>query len=111
MNKKFEVDYLQEAADFLKNLDVKTRQKIDSNVFKAMYGLDSELFKKLTGEIWEFRTFYGKQKIRLLAFWDKRNANKTLVIATHGFVKKKSKVDAKEIAKAEQLRKQYFGLK
>jgi phage-related protein len=45
-------------------------------------------------------------KYRLLAFWD--TEEETLVIATHGFIKKTQKTPAKEIAKAEAMRKEYF---
>jgi hypothetical protein len=44
----------------------------------------------------------------LLAFWDKTDNKETLVIATHGFIKKVDKVPAKEIERAENLRKKYF---
>lgn len=36
---------------------------------------------------------------------------KTLVIATHGIIKKSQKTPGKEIAKAEAIMKQYFELK
>ena len=58
--------------------------------------------------IWEFRTLYKKTQYRLLAFWDKEDKNETLVIATHGFVKKTSKVSKSEIEKAEDIRTKYF---
>ena len=45
---------------------------------------------------------------RLLAFWDKTDKKETLVLATHGFVKKTGKVDKKEIDKAEKIRQAYF---
>jgi hypothetical protein len=64
--------------------------------------------KKLTQEIWEFRTRYAGRQIRLLAFWDRTENKETLVIATHGFIKKVDKVPAKEIERAENLRKKYF---
>ncbi|KAB4395500.1 type II toxin-antitoxin system RelE/ParE family toxin, partial [Bacteroides nordii] len=35
----------------------------------------------------------------------------TLVIATHGFIKKTQKTPPKEIAKAEEIRKDYFNSK
>ena len=57
-------------------------------------------------ELWEFRTLYNGLQYRLLAFWDEQE--KRLVVATHGFVKKTWKVPAKEIKKAEQLRKKYY---
>lgn len=40
------------------------------------------------------------------AFWD--TEEETLVIATHGIVKKTQKTPLKEIAKAEEIRKEYF---
>lgn len=43
---------------------------------------------------------------RLFAFWDKDKD--TLVIATHGIIKKTQKTPNKEIAKAEAIRKEYF---
>lgn len=48
---------------------------------------------------------------RLLAFWDKVREIDTLVIATHGFIKKTQKTPPKEIAKAEEIRKIYFNSK
>lgn len=92
---------------FLKSLPEKASDKIAYNISKSMVITDSELFKKLEGtEIWEFRTLYNGIKYRLLAFWD--TENDTLVIATHGFIKKSQKTPAKEIAKAEAMRKEYF---
>lgn len=44
--------------------------------------------------------------VSAFAFWD--TENNTLVIATHDIIKKTQKTPAKEIAKAEQIRKQYF---
>ena len=77
------------ADDFLNNLPTKIKDKIIYNIAKAKFVIDPELFKKLDDtDIWEFRTFYNKVKYRLLAFWDKDNGTNTLVIATHGFIKK-----------------------
>ena len=42
----------------------------------------------------------------MFAFWD--TEEDTLVIATHGIVKKTQKTPPKEIAKAEALRNEYF---
>lgn len=47
-------------------------------------------------------------QIRLLAFWDKIDNKETLVIATHGFIKKVNKVPANQINRAENLREKYF---
>ena len=43
------------------------------------------------------------------AFWD--TEEETLVIATHGIVKKTQKTPLKEISKAEEIRKEYFNNK
>ena len=76
---------------------------------RASLLLDPEVFKKLADtDIWEFRTLFNKKKYRVLAFWDKEESVDTLVIATHGFVKKTWKVPRKEIARAVELRKKYY---
>jgi phage-related protein len=69
---------------------------------------DAELFKKLKDDIWEFRTLYQGLQYRFLAFWDKKSNKETLVISTHGFIKKRSKVPDSEIQRATQIRTKYF---
>jgi phage-related protein len=107
MNRNFKVDFLGDAIDFMESLDLKTREKIYYNARKAQVVNDSELFKKLDDFIWEFRTNYNKN-YRLLAFWDKTENETTLVLATHGFVKKTQKTPKNEIKRAEEIRNQYF---
>lgn len=75
---------------------------------KAQYVMDSELFKKLNDAIWEFRTQYNGNAYRMFAFWDKSNAQDTLVVATHGMIKKNQKTPINEILNAERIRKNYF---
>ncbi|HZV69747.1 MAG TPA: type II toxin-antitoxin system RelE/ParE family toxin [Saprospiraceae bacterium] len=111
MELKFDVLFMEEARTFLNSLDEKSRNKIIYNIDKAKSKNDPELFKKLKGEIWEFRTLYNKTYYRLLAFWDKTLKTQTLVISTHGIVKTTGKMPDKEIEKAESLRQQYFILK
>lgn len=106
--KNFEVIYSTEAREFLLSINEKAADKILENAAKARYVNDPKLLKKLSGEIWELRTLFMGQHYRLLAFWDKRNNNNTLVIATHGFVKKTSKVPADQIAKALKIRAEYL---
>lgn len=108
---KYEVQFLEPAKVFLDSLDEKSREKVLFNIWKSRETNDPELFKKLTEEIWEFRTKYKGRQIRLLAFWDKTKKTKRLVIATHGFQKKSQKAPKKEIERALQLRNQYFGKK
>ena len=108
MEHYFKIVFLKEAFEYLQLLDVKHSNKILYNIRKAQQKHDPELFKKLTDEIWEFRTFYQGLQYRFLAFWDKTSSIETLVISTHGFVKKQSKVPDTEIVKAETKRKKYF---
>ncbi|MEI6184811.1 MAG: type II toxin-antitoxin system RelE/ParE family toxin [Bacteroidota bacterium] len=108
MDKLFDIVFLEDAFAFLKELDKKHYEKILYNIRKAQTANDPELFKKLTEEIWELRTLYSGLQYRLLAFWDKTNSQNTLVISTHGFIKKRSKVPDNEIARAKQLRLKYF---
>jgi phage-related protein len=105
---KFEIEFLEDAVSFLQNLNDKAAEKIIYNADKSRYHNDPKLFKKLTDEIWEFRTKYAGIQYRLLAFWDKTTPLNTLVIATHGIIKKTSGVPEKDINKATELRRQYF---
>lgn len=111
MNEKFKVIFLKDARDFLLTLDEKSRDKIIFNIDKAKRVNDKELFKKLNGEIWEFRTLYNKTYYRIIAFWDKENSEETLVLATHGIIKKTDKIPEKELNKAENIRQQYLEFK
>jgi phage-related protein len=108
VTEKFKVQFLQDAADFLASLDSKSREKIIYNIRKAQVTSDKELFKKLNSEIWEFRTLFNKTHFRLFAFWDKRSKKDTIVIATHGLIKKTDKTPSSDLEKAERLRKEYF---
>lgn len=72
---------------------------------------DKELFKKLQGEIWEFRTLFNKTYYRLFAIWDKTNKDDTVVISTYGLIKKTDKISQTEIDRAEYLRTKYFNEK
>ena len=104
----FKVLYSEETIEFLKELPIKAKQKVLYNIEKCMNGyVDDELFKKLeNSNIWEFRTFYNIIAYRLFSFWE-ININ-SLVIVTHGIIKKSQKTPKKEIEKAERLRLEYF---
>ena len=108
---RFKVIMSSEADAFLDTLRQDIKDKIVYNVDKVANGyMDKDLFKKLDGtDIWEFRTLYKGIQYRLLAFWN--TDAETLVIATHGFVKKTQKTPSKEINKAEAIRKLYFNSK
>jgi phage-related protein len=107
----FETRFLEEANEFIAGLDSKTIKKIFYNIDIAEQTNDPKLFKKLQNDIWELRTKFAGLQIRLLAFWDKTDNKRTLVIATHGFIKKVDKVPISEIDRAIKLREKYFNSK
>lgn len=111
MKPKFEVVFLEQAIDFMASLDSKTKRKFYYNIDKAKLENDPKLFKKLSGEIWEFRTKYNGLQYRLLAFWDKTDKSETLVLSTHGIVKKTDKIPKADIEKATKIRAEYFDQK
>lgn len=99
-----------EATAFVRSLPEKVQKKITYNIRRVEGGeVDKDLFKKLNDNIWELRSSFNGMCYRLLAFWDKEQ--KSLIIATHGFVKKTWKVPQKEIARAEAIMKEYFSNK
>ncbi|MBO9727037.1 MAG: type II toxin-antitoxin system RelE/ParE family toxin [Chitinophaga sp.] len=105
---RFKVLFLEPAAHFLDIVHAKVREKIYANIYKSRYATDPELLKKVRDDIWEFRTHYGGIQYRILAFWDNTTIAETLVIATHGFIKKTDKIPKKEINRAIALRRHYF---
>ena len=111
MKPSFDIELLPEVIKFLENLDEKAREKIYYNLKKAQLVNDNELFKKLNDFIWEFRTLYNGKAYRLFSFWGKIDGKETLVVATHGILKKTQKTPSKEIKKADEIRKQYLNNK
>ena len=107
---RFSIILLDDARDFLKSLDMETKHEIAADLKAATLTVNSSLFKKLNGtEIWEFRSKVNGLQYRLLAFWDKNR--KSLVIATHAFIKKTQKTPLQEIKKAEKIRRKYYNQK
>ena len=104
------VSFLSEATDFIQALDEKTREKVFFNIKKTQLGLTGEWFQKMPGtnDIWEFRTLFNKQYIRLYAFWDKRNKKQSLIICTHGLLKTTAKTPKDDIERAEQIKTFYL---
>lgn len=99
---------LEEANRFLLTLDTQTMEKVLYNIRLAAQTNDPRLLKKVHQHVWEFRTKYGGKEIRLLAFWDKTRAENTLVVATHGFIKKSWKIPPIEIERTLKIRNSYF---
>ncbi len=109
MRKNFDVLVSDEAKAFIKSLDLKVQKKVAYNIQKAREVNDPKLLRKLTEDIWEFRTSYDKQQVRLLGFWDPRK--KAIIICTHGFIKKTQKTPKSEIRKAVNYRIKYLNRK
>lgn len=107
----FKLVTLPEADAFFESLDPAVVRKIFYNIRKVAGGVkDADLFKKLGDtEIWEFRTSWQGMAYRLFAFWDKDE--ETLVVATHGLVKKTQKTPKSEIKHAQAIRKEYLETK
>ncbi|MCF6171982.1 MAG: type II toxin-antitoxin system RelE/ParE family toxin [Bacteroidales bacterium] len=111
MRKRFEVILLEEVWELLDTLEEKVKDKILYNLEKSKYINDPELLKKLNDDIWEFRSKYRSLQYRLLSFWDKTENSETLIVSTHGIIKKTDKVPKREIEKARQIMKKYFDQK
>lgn len=93
--------------EFLDELNAKQAQKV-LWVLKAVQELPQvpkQYFKKLEGtdDLWEVRAEFGGDAFRLLGFWDAGR----LVILTNGFAKKTQKTPEREIALAEQRKRDY----
>ena len=94
--------------DFLDSLPGKAVQKA-TWVLKILEDLDvvpASYFKKLTGteEIWECRIAYGSNTYRIFCFF----AGHSVVVLTHGFVKKSRKTPKAEIERAEGYRRDFL---
>ena len=99
---KLKVVLTEEAQVFLDAQPFKAQQKIYYNIFKVEEGvMKVDIFKKLENtEIWEFRTLYNGICYRLFSFWD--TEEETLVIATHGIVKKTQKTPLRKLPKQKK---------
>lgn len=66
----------------------------------------SSYFKKLVGteNIWECRVAFGSNAYRILCFF----ADNSIVVLTHGFMKKSRKTPRSEIERAEALRRDFL---
>lgn len=99
----FKLELLEEAKKFLESLTPQARKKILYNIWRVAGGeKNNELFKKLVNsDIWEFRTHYNGTSYRLFAFWD--TESQTIVVATHGIIKKRRKRPQKKLPKPKTL--------
>ena len=61
MEEKFNINFLDEAIEFMNSLESKVRRKIYYNLKKSQLINDPELFKKLNENIWEFWILFEKK--------------------------------------------------
>jgi phage-related protein len=97
--------------EFLDSLNAKQVQKV-LWVLRAVQGLPrvpQQYFKKLEGtdDLWEVRAEFGGDAFRLLGFGDAGR----LIILTNGFAKKTQKTPERELALAEQRKRDYLSRK
>ena len=110
MDKAIEVIFLEQAVDFMDELDTKTQTKFLKAFRKTSERLFGNWFKKLKGtnDIYEFRIDEHGKFYRLFTFWDNTGDSLTLIVATHGIVKKSNKTPKQEIQKVEKIKQKYF---
>lgn len=94
--------------DFLDSLPGKAAQKAawTLSLLEDFDIVPSSYFKKLTGteDIWECRVQVASDSYRIFCFFD----GKSVIVLTHGFVKKTQKTPQREIKRAESFRREYL---
>lgn len=94
--------------DFLNSLPDKAAKKV-TWVLKLLEDLEvipSSYFKKLTGteDIWECRIAFGSNAYRIFCFFE----GNSVIVLTHGFMKKSQKTPKTEIERAEASRRDFL---
>ena len=94
--------------EFLDSLNGKQAQKVVwvLRLIEELPQVPTQYFKKLEGtsDLWEVRVQLGNDAIRLLGFFD----GGRLVVLTNGFAKKTQKTPTRELALAEQRKRDYL---
>ena len=100
--------YENHFSDFYKKQSLVIRKKIDWTLLliKTTRIVPEKYLKHLTNTdgIWEVRVSTGSGIFRIFCFFDEGN----LIILLSGFQKKTQKTPAKEIKRAERLKKEYY---
>ena len=94
--------------DFLDSLSSKQAQRVAwvLRLVEEIASVPAQYFKKLPGtqDVWEVRVQSGSDTLRLLGFLF---GSRSLVL-TNGFAKKTAKIPPREIALAEQRKRDYL---
>jgi phage-related protein len=110
MEKPIEVILLKQAEEFTNAIENSPKKKLFQAMRKTKERIFGQWFIKLKSSegIFEFRVDDSGKFYRLFAFWDTEGEKETLVVATHGLIKKTNKTPPAEIRKAEQIKLEYF---
>jgi phage-related protein len=110
MDKPIELIFLPQAEEFTDSIEINPKRKLFQAIRKTKERLFGQWFTKLKSSdgIFEFRIDDSGKYYRLFAFWDTEGEEVTLVVATHGLIKKTNKTPPSEIRKAEQIKREYF---
>ena len=110
MIKPIEIILLQDAEKFVDTIEISARTKLFYAIRKTKMRIYGDWFEKLKGskDIFEFRVKDSNKFFRLFAFWDSSGDKETLIVCTHGLIKKTNKTPSQEIEKAEMIKERYF---
>lgn len=110
MEKKIEVILLIQAEEFLNDIEEPVRKKFFLSMRKTKSRIFGDWFQKMksTKDIFEFRVDNNGKFYRLFSFWDNRGSKQTLIVCTHGLIKKTNKTPNSDIEKAEEIKDKYF---
>ena len=110
MEKPIEIILLKQAENFIDEIEEPVRKKFFISMRKTKSRIFGDWFKKMnaTNDLFEFRVENKGNFYRLFSFWDSRDGKQTLIVCTHGLVKKTNKTPKSEIEKAEKIKDLYF---
>jgi len=110
LNKKIEIELLNESEDYFLNLNDKVQAKFLKSFDKTACGLKGSWFEKLTSKegIFEFRERDQDKFYRIFAFWENDSETKTLILCTHSLDKKTNKKPETEIDRAIKIKLKYL---
>ena len=103
-------EMLNDAEIFVDNMEESARKKLFYAVRKTKLRIYGDWFEKLKSskDIYEFRVKDSNKFFRLFAFWDSTGETETLIVCTHGLIKKTNKTPKQDIEKAEMIKENYF---
>jgi phage-related protein len=110
MSKPIEIILLPEAEKFVDNIELSARKKMFYAIRKTKMRIYGDWFEKLKSsrDIFEFRIKDSNKFFRHFSFWDSTREKETLIVCTHGLIKKTNKTPKQDIEKADMIKDRYF---